>query len=88
VIEKALPALPSLEYLVSCSESALQELELRTLDLASQCSKRARLEMDQAISYRGTADVCRFLINHRSDLIDLAKLVTDGKQRLLKFEAA
>lgn len=79
------PALPPLPYLVECSDSALQELELKSLDLAAQCTKRAKLEMEQAITYRGEADVCRFLINNRNDLIDLARLVADGRQRLLRF---
>lgn len=77
--------LPALPYLIECSESALQELELKSLDLAAQCAKRAKSEMDQAIAYRETAGVCRFLLNHRSEMIDLSKLIADGKQRLLRF---
>lgn len=79
------PALPSLPYLVECPDSALQELELKQLDLAAQCTKRAKAELEQAIAYREGAGVCRFLINNRSDLIDLARLVIDGRQRLLRF---
>jgi len=79
-------ALPSLPYLLECSTNGLQELELKSLDLAAQCSKRAEAEIKQAIAYRETAGVCRFLIVHRSDLIDLARLIVDGKQRLLHFE--
>jgi hypothetical protein len=82
----SMTALPPLEYLVDCSESALQTLELKSLDLAAQCSKRARAEMEQALVHRSTAEVCRFLIENRSELIDLAKLVADGKQRLLFAE--
>jgi hypothetical protein len=81
-----LTALPSLPYLVECPDSALQELELKSLDLHAQCVKRAEAEMKQAVAYRETAGVCRFLIEHRSDLIDMARLVADGKQRLLRFE--
>jgi hypothetical protein len=77
--------LPPLTYLVECSESALQDLELKSLSLAAQCSKRAKAEMEQAIAHRETAGVCRFLLEHRSELIDLAKLVADNKQRLLMF---
>jgi hypothetical protein len=78
-------ALPSLPYLLECSHNGLQELELKSLDLAAQCTKRAEAEVKQAIAYREAAGVCRFLIEHRSDLIDLAKLIADGKQRLLHF---
>lgn len=80
--------LPALPYLLECSESALQELELKSLDLAAQCNKRAEAELKQAIAYRETAGVCRFLLNHRSDMIDLARLIADGKQRMLHFVAA
>lgn len=79
------PALPSLPYLVECPDSALHELELKQLDLAAQCTKRAESEMKQAIAYREGAGVCRFLIDNRSDLLDLARLVVDGRQRLLRF---
>lgn len=77
--------LPALPYLIECSESALQELELKSLDLAAQCRKRARAEQDQSDRYIETAGICRFLLNHRSEMIDLAKLVADGKQRTLFF---
>jgi hypothetical protein len=77
--------LPPTQYLVECSVSALQELELKSLDLAAQCEKRAKRELAEAVSWRGRADVYRFLIDHRDDLVDLAKLVADGKQRILHF---
>jgi hypothetical protein len=83
VLDIALPS--SLPYLIECPDSALQELELRSLDLEAQCRKRAKSELDQAISYREVAGVCRFLITHRDELIDLARLIADGKQRVLHF---
>lgn len=79
--------LPAIPYLVECSTNALHELELKSLDLAAQCEKRAKQELAQAISWRGRADVYRFLIDHRDELVDLAKLIADGKQRLLHFTA-
>ena len=80
--------LPPLEYLLECSDLALQQLELKSLDLAAQCSRRAKAEMEQAIAHRGTAEVCRFLIDQRSDLIDLSRRIVDGKQRLLFAKTA
>jgi len=77
--------LPPLEYLFDCSINSLQDLGLKMYDLAAQSEKQARVEHQQALTYRGIADICTFLANHRSDIIDLAKLVVDGKQRLLKF---
>ena len=83
MLDLALPS--SLPYLLECSENTLQDLELKWLDLEAQCRKRAEAELDQAVAYREGAGVCRFLITHRSDLIDLAKTIVDGKQRLLHF---
>ncbi len=83
MLDLALPS--SLPYLLECSDNALQELELKSLDMDAQCRKRAKAELDQAVAHRELAGVCRFLIVHRSDLIDLARQIVDGKQRLLHF---
>jgi len=76
---------PSIEHLVSCSLSELQQLELAALDLHSQCIKRAESEIKQAIAHREVAGVYRFVIDHREDLLRLAKGVADGRQWLLRF---
>lgn len=79
------PALPPLPYLMECSDAALQELELKKLDLAAQCMKRAKIELEQARLHMEEVGVYSFLINNRSDLIDLARRIVDGKQRMLRF---
>jgi len=79
-------ALPPLPFLMECSQTALTDLELKSLDLAAQCVKRARAEMAQAVSYREVAGICRFLIEHRNEMIDFSRLIADGHQRLLKFD--
>lgn len=81
-----LTTLPSLPFLMECSESAIQDLELKSLDLAAASVKRARAEMAQAVSYREVAGICRFLIEHRNEMIDFSRLIADGHQRLLKFD--
>lgn len=78
--------LPALPYLLESSLSALQESELKLLDLAAQAEKRAKMELAQAVAYRGQADVYRFLIDHRDDMINLSKRIADGKQATLRFE--
>jgi hypothetical protein len=77
--------LPKLEYLVECPDSAVQEIELKLLDLAAQCMKRAKVEWEQAVAYREGAGVCRWLIVNRDDMIGVAKRIADGRQGLLRF---
>jgi hypothetical protein len=79
------PALPSLAYLLDCSVASLQDLELENLNLSSECVRKAKTELEEAIARREAAGVARWLIEHRDEFIDMAKRVADGKQRLLKF---
>jgi len=79
--------LPAIEHVLSCTLSELQQLELNALDLHSQCIKRAENEIKQAIAHREDAGRYRFLIDHREDLIRIAKGVVDGRQWLLRFPA-
>ena len=85
--EMSLQAFPSVEHVISCSLSELQQLELAALDLHSQCVKRAERELKQAIGHREVAGVYRFLIDQREELIRLAKGVVDGRQWVLRFPA-
>lgn len=79
------PALPPLPYLLDCSSTSLHQLELSLLDLAAQCMKRAKEEMDRVVSYRERAGVVRFLIDDRDELLNLARRTIDGKQGVLLF---
>jgi hypothetical protein len=85
--DMSLKATPAVEHVISCSLSELQQLELAALDLHSQCVKRAEREIKQAIAHRGDAEKYRFLIDHREELIRLAKGVVDGRQWVLRFPA-
>ena len=77
--------LPTLEYLLECSNEALATLELKCLDLSAQNLKAAKAEMEQATANREAAGVCRWLIENRDDLINLSRRIIDGKQGLLRF---
>jgi hypothetical protein len=77
--------LPQMEYLIECPDSAISNLELKLLDLYAQCMKRAKSEMDQAEAYREGAGVCRWLIENRDGMINVAKRIADGKQGILRF---
>jgi hypothetical protein len=77
--------LPKLEYLVECSESSLQSMELGALDLSAQCLKRAKAELEQAVAHREAAGVLRWLTINRDEMIALARRIADGKQGVLRF---
>jgi len=77
--------LPSLEYLLECSNEALATLELKCLDLSAQNLKAAKSEMEQSVANREAAGVCRWLIENREDLINLSRKVIDGKQGIIRF---
>jgi hypothetical protein len=64
--------LPPLEYLLSCSEISLRDLELAALNRAANCLKQAKLEWEEAVSQREAAGVARFLIEHRAELLEQA----------------
>lgn len=67
------PPLPPTEYLLSCSEMSLRDLELAALDRAAQCRKRAKLERDEADAQIELAGVTRWLIEHRAELLETAR---------------
>jgi hypothetical protein len=64
--------LPPLEYLLSCSEISLRDLELAALSRANECLKHAKLEWEEAAPQREAAGVARFLIEHRAELLEQA----------------
>lgn len=77
--------LPALPYLIDCPNLALQDLEMEALNLAAQCMKRAKLELEQAVSHRERAGALRLLIENRDELLNLARRTADGKQGFFKF---
>lgn len=76
------PTLPPLEYLLSCSEMSLRDLELAALDRAAQCKKRARIEFLEAIAQQEAAGVARYFIEHRGEILDAARRTLDAEPAL------
>ena len=74
---------PSVEHLLDCSQAELQDAELKFLNMAANCRKRAAIEHSAADKYIELAAVLRWLINNRDRMFDLSKKIADGKQRLL-----
>ena len=71
--------LPPLEYLLSCSESSLRDLELAALDRAAQCKKRARIEFMEAIAQQEAAGVARYFLEHRGELLEAARRTLEAE---------
>jgi hypothetical protein len=55
----AIPAPPSLEYLLTCSKASLQDVELANLNRAANCLKQVKLEWAEACGHREAAGVAR-----------------------------
>lgn len=73
------PALPSLEFLLTCKKprDVLQKIELACLDQAAQHAKRAKMEADEARKYDAKADAARWLIEHLPDMVEVVKRSID-----------
>ena len=74
--------LPSLEYLLECSEMSLRDLELAALDRAAQCKKRAKMELDESVAQQEAAGVARWLIDNRAGILDAARRTLDAQEVL------
>ena len=71
--------LPSLEFLMECSQQSLTELELRSLDSSAQCLKRAKMEWEESIVQREAAGVVRFFIENRELILEQARKTVEAK---------
>ena len=65
--------LPSLEYLLTCSEESLADIELAALNRYANCLKTARAELTEAIAQREAAGVARWLRDNRAELLERAR---------------
>jgi hypothetical protein len=67
------PALPSLDFLLTCSRTSLHDLELAGLNRSRNHTKAAMLELEEAIAQREIAAVARFLIEYREEIFAKAR---------------
>ena len=81
-------ALPPLEYLLDCSENSLQSLELACLNRSQQALKAARIETEEALAQRAVAEVARWLLDNRAELLRQASLTLEGRQSAIPFPRA
>lgn len=78
------PSLPSLEFLFDCSDKSLQDLELAALDRSAKRLKAAKAEWNEAVAQRANAEVARYFIEHRQEIIERA-LRTIDTQQVIEF---
>jgi hypothetical protein len=74
--------LPSLDFLLTCSQQTLNELELASLDRSSRSLKRAKEEISEGVAQREVAAIARFLIEHRDSIMEEARKIIDLQRRL------
>lgn len=81
------PALPSLEFLLTCNRTSLYDLELAALNRSAQHFKAARLELEEAVAQREIAGVARFMIEHRDAILAVARQTLEP-QTVFEFPGA
>jgi hypothetical protein len=81
------PALPSLEFLLTCSLNSLHDLELAGLNRSDQHFKAAKMEIAEGIAQREIAGVARFLIEFRDPLVAMVRKTLDP-QTIFEFPGA
>jgi len=73
------------QFLLSCSKSLLENIELTRLNLASNISKQIRELVDKYSEALACAQVARWLIDNGDELRERATI--DARQEVLQFES-
>lgn len=76
------PSLPSLEFLFECSDKSLQDLELAALDRSSRRLKAARAEWNEAVAQLANANVARYFLDHRQEIVERALRTIDAQHTI------
>src|SRR5580704_14248523 len=74
------PTLPSLEWLLDCSESSLQDLEMAALDRGSRRLKAAKAEWHEAVAQFANAEIARYFRDHRGEILEQARRTFDAEK--------
>ena len=76
--------LPSIEWLFDCSDTTLQDLELAALNRAQRHMKALKADTEAAVNQLATAEVARYMREHREEMIEIARKTIEG-QRVIPF---
>jgi hypothetical protein len=80
------PTLPPLEYLFTCSEISLQDLEMASFDRGARRLKAAKEEWNEAVTQLANAEVARYFRDHRGQILETARKTLE--QGVLEFPTA
>lgn len=76
--------MPPIEWLLDCSETTLQDLELAALNRAQRHMKALKADTEGAINQLATAELARYLRDHRAEILEIARRTIDG-QTVIQF---
>lgn len=76
--------LPPLDWLMDVSLQSLADLELACLDRGSRHTKAAKAEWNAALKELTTAELARYLRDHREEILEIARRTID-QQSLISF---
>lgn len=78
--------MPPIEWLLDCSETTLQDLELAALNRSSRHLKAAKADWSAAVTQMATAELAKYLRKHRNEMLELARKSIEG-QAVIEFPA-
>ena len=76
--------MPTIEWLFDCSDTTLQDLELASLNRAQRHMKALKADTEAAVNQLATAEVARYMREHREEMIEMARKTIEG-QRVIPF---
>ncbi len=76
--------MPPIEWLFDVSGATLGEYELAELDRGAKHLKAAKAEWNAAREHFAKADAIRYLMDHREEILELARRTVDS-QAVLAF---
>jgi hypothetical protein len=71
--------MPPIEWLLDCSDTTLQDLELAALNRSSRHMKAAKADWNAAVDQAATAELARYLREHREKILELARKSLEGQ---------
>lgn len=71
--------LPSLEFLLECSDQSLCDLVMKSYERAAGCTKRAKMEWEEAVENRAIAETAQWIRENRENLFEQVRKTLDAK---------
>jgi hypothetical protein len=71
--------MPPIDWLMDCSETTLQDLELAALNRSARHMKAAKADWHAAVNQMATAELARYLREHRKEILELGRKSLEGQ---------